>query len=211
MSERKKKYRLLKNQTRTSHNGLPLYRIQAVVDIPLFNIKAGDIGGFIASEACLSHMGNCWVFDSAAVVSGHVEGDARISESACVDGATVSDSAIVSGNASVRDHAVVFEDAIISGSASVFGHAKIYGVALVCDSAWVYDKALIYDMASVCNEAKVGGNAHVFESAVVGGLAQMRGNVRCSASIMIEGDVTYDGDTLINDALLAPTSPSFAL
>ena len=49
------------------------------------DVKEGDVGGFVASEANLSQEGNCWVYDNAkvsenAVVSGNakVYGNARV-------------------------------------------------------------------------------------------------------------------------------------
>jgi hypothetical protein len=60
-----------------------LYRIQAVRDIPMYGIRAGDKGGFVESENNLSHADSAWVADDARIngdawVSGYtwVSGDA---------------------------------------------------------------------------------------------------------------------------------------
>ena len=65
-------------------NGHTLHRIKAVCD---FNdVKVGQLGGFIESEANLSHEGNAWVYDDAKVyddanVYGYASicGDAEVS------------------------------------------------------------------------------------------------------------------------------------
>ena len=60
------------------HLGVTLKRIKALIDVSL-GVKAGDIGGWIESEANLSHSGNAWVFGNARVFGGaQVSGDARV-------------------------------------------------------------------------------------------------------------------------------------
>ena len=67
------------------------------------DVKEGDVGGFVDSEANLSQKGNCWIYDNA-----------KVYDNAIVSGeATVSGSAIVSGGARVSGSAVVSEDAVV--------------------------------------------------------------------------------------------------
>jgi len=72
-----------------------LHRIRAVRDIPEYEIKSGDMGGWLETEKNLSHDGSAWVTDSAVVM-----------DAACVTGdACVMDSARVTGKALVTDSA----------------------------------------------------------------------------------------------------------
>ena len=58
-------------------SGKVLHRIKAVRDFEF--IKAGELGGYIEKEENLSHEGNCWVSDGAAVYgNARVYGDAKI-------------------------------------------------------------------------------------------------------------------------------------
>ena len=68
-------------------------------------ISDGEIGGWIESEANLSHEGDCWVAGNAKVY-----GDAR-----------------VAGYARVADNATVSGDAQVANEAWVCGDAQIYG------------------------------------------------------------------------------------
>ena len=68
-----------------------LRRIRALRDIPRYNIKAGDLGGWVESENKLSQEGDCWVGVSA-IISGN---------------AWVGGNAWVDGNAWVAQHGVV--------------------------------------------------------------------------------------------------------
>ena len=77
------------------HNGITLYRIQALIDFSC--VKARDLGGWIESEGNLSQDDNCWVF-----------GNARVFDDAWVYG-----EAKVFGNAKVFDSAQVYDDAEI--------------------------------------------------------------------------------------------------
>ena len=79
------------------HADITLHRIRALVDMPIHDVKAGDLGGFIEKVENLQEnawvsgnamvYGNAWVFGNALVcgnawVSGYAEvsGDARVSE-----------------------------------------------------------------------------------------------------------------------------------
>ena len=80
--------------------GIELKRIKALRDIG-DTVKAGELGGYVQSEANLSHDGNAWV-----------SGNAR-----------------VSGDAQVYGNARVYGDAWVSGNARVSGDARVYGNA----------------------------------------------------------------------------------
>lgn len=185
-----KKYELDKS-TKITLNRLPHYRIKALKDFA--DVKAGDLGGYIQSEANLSQDGNCWVYDDA-IVSGNarVVDNAVIKDKATVDHnaivknnaivkdfATIKLNATVAGNATVSDHAVVSYDALcdmyanvsdnahIWHNAHVSGHARISGKALILDKATIKDHATITDNASVANNAIVCGQALVKDKAMV--------------------------------------------
>ena len=74
-----KKYRLLKNDTKTSPKGKTLYRIEALRDFS--TTKKGEKGGYIEKESNLSQEGNAWVSGNAQVCGdAWVYGNARVSE-----------------------------------------------------------------------------------------------------------------------------------
>jgi hypothetical protein len=56
-----------------------LYRIRALRDIPLYGVKAGDLGGFVESEKNLSQDGDAWISGNALV-----SGNARIEHDAYI-------------------------------------------------------------------------------------------------------------------------------
>ena len=76
-------------------NGITLFQIQALQDLPWHDVKKGDLGGWIEKEENLS--GNAWVSGNARVF-----GNARISGNALVYG-----SAQVSGNIHVYGSAII--------------------------------------------------------------------------------------------------------
>ena len=103
--------------TTETRNGL--FRIRAKISFG--TVKAGDLGGFIASEANLSAYGNAWVFDNA-----------RVSGNACVF-----DNARVFGNGRVSGDARVYGDGRLSGNGRLSGDAQVYGNARVLGDARV--------------------------------------------------------------------------
>ena len=53
--------------------GRKLFRIRAVRYIPAFNVRVGDLGGWVEAERNLSHDGDAWVSDNAEIC-----GDAKV-------------------------------------------------------------------------------------------------------------------------------------
>lgn len=96
-----------------------VYRIRALVDIPLHGVKAGDLGGFIESDKNLSHQGNAWVADEAVVMGkGGITGDVLVKDTAVVRNSTLAGHAVVEGEALV-------EECDIEGDSHVFSHQAI--------------------------------------------------------------------------------------
>jgi hypothetical protein len=87
--------------------GVTLHRIRALVDMPIHNVKAGELGGFVEKIENLQE--NAWVFDDARVF-----GNARVFDDARVFG-----NARVFDNAWVTGDAWVFDDTEVSGYAWV--------------------------------------------------------------------------------------------
>ena len=90
-----KKYELIETEFIANFFGKKLFRIRALVDIPVYRVKKGDIGGFIEKEGKnLSQKGNAWVFGDAQVYgSARVYGSAQVSDNARVS--TMNDSVSV--------------------------------------------------------------------------------------------------------------------
>lgn len=97
-----RKFELVEDMT-TMVGDKKLYRIVAVKDFG--KVKAGALGGYVDSEACLSQKGNCWIADEAMVYGGaRIEGDATVIEEAVVSGAVIiTDYVRVDGDAKVQN------------------------------------------------------------------------------------------------------------
>lgn len=144
-----------------------LHRIRALIDIPVHDVKAGDLGGWIEAEKNLSQKGAAWVTDSAVVMDAAcVTGDARAMDSARVTGLSmVAGNALVMGNARVMDAALVTDSALVTGNARVMGTARVTDAALVTGAALVTDSARVTGSAFVTDSARVTGKALVTDSA----------------------------------------------
>ena len=112
-----KKYRLTEETTTIVRNGaeITLHRIQALRDF--CHIKVGDLGGFVESQANLSHEGDCWIYGDAEVY-GNAE---------------------VFGNAKVLGYAEVYGNAEVFGNAKVCGNAEVGGSSKVCGDTMLFD------------------------------------------------------------------------
>ena len=141
-----KKYRLLENET-IVRDGRTLYRIQALRDVR-FRVEKDTVGGYVESEANLSHEGTCWLFENAcAYEDARVEGEARMHGHATLRG-----KAKLSGDATLWDHAIV------QGEAKVGGGSQLNNQVVVGGSAILKGNVLLYDDVHVGDEAYLEGD-----------------------------------------------------
>ena len=124
-----KKYKLIES-SRAWQYSRPIYRIQALRDFS--DVKKGDLGGFVESEANLSQMGDCWIYDMAqAVDKSRVEGDACLRDCSKMYGSSIiKDKAQLQGCARMIQYACLADNAVaidteISGFADITGDVVI--------------------------------------------------------------------------------------
>lgn len=160
-----KKYEILKDRSLTV-NSSEIYRIKALKDFG--DVKAGDIGGYVASEENLSHEGSCWVYDIAMVYhSAKVKDNAIVRGSAHVyNEAQVMHNAIVEGHTRVFEQSTIFGNARIKDNANVFGHGRVNGFAIVQDNATVSENARVYGETIVKDYAMVSGHMMVAQGTI---------------------------------------------
>lgn len=189
----KRHYKIRKDLS-IEHEGKKLYRIEATKNIKAFQVKKGDLGGFIESYNNLT--GNAWVGDNAMVwdnaivtdnacvcCNARVWGDTFIFDNAFVGGAArIKDSARIYGNARVIGNAEISGNAVVFGFALVLGHAKINKNAAVSNRAWVGDRVVVTD------NAKILGNAFIFDNAIVLGGAVVTDNAKVCGKAKVSGD-----------------------
>ncbi|MDU7586887.1 MAG: hypothetical protein E7K47_05750 [Acidovorax sp.] len=199
--------------------GTTLRRVRALRDIPMYGVKAGDLGGYIESEANLSQSGDCWVGGQArvwqgarvndcAIIKDHAQasGNAALMDFALMDGyTTVTDFAQLRHWAAMTDRAsasggVILENSVRAADSSIVrGLAHLSGDVRLFDSAQVYGKAHLRDRAwafgfcRIGGEAQLSGSVMVFASARIAGRATLMGDVCVFGEVSISGDVVLDG------------------
>lgn len=111
------KYRLLLSD-RCVIDGVTLYRIQALKDFG--DVKAGDLGGYIADSSQLSQNGNCWVYSkSNKLVCG------RVTENAIINSLGSSRDSIINGDVFICRNSKILNDVDIIGSVDIRGDSII--------------------------------------------------------------------------------------
>ena len=184
-----KKYEFTE-KTRIVQNGCEetkLHRIRAVNTFG--NVKAGDIGGWIESEECLSHDGDAWVY-----------GDAIVSGKACIcDNAQVYGNAWVYGKARVCDEARVYDEAQVYGEAWIYDEARVYGKAWIYGDTWIRENAQVCGKARICDEARILGEAWVCDDAIVSGKACICENAQVCGNAWVYGNARVFDEARIYD------------
>lgn len=115
------------------YHGKTLRQIRALVNINLLT-DAGDVGGYIESEANLPQDGTGWVGGTAQVFDrAEVFGNAKVGKNAHVyEFAKVSGNADVLGTARIHGSSIVTDNAVVHGDADVAGSVRIDGYVSVC-------------------------------------------------------------------------------
>jgi hypothetical protein len=126
-----------------------IHRIRALIDIPRYGVKAGDLGGYIHNEWNLSQDGDCWVGGNACVF----------------ENAWVYENALACGDCLVGGHARIYGNALIGGNARVRGNACVFENAHVSGNAQAYENARIYGNVQIYGQSYIGDDAHVNENA----------------------------------------------
>lgn len=131
-----------------------VYRVIALIDIPVHGVKAGDIGGYVDHKKVLSQKGDCWIGGDALVLD-----KSRVADDAIIKDKAVVSNTLVDGNAAIYDRAIVSEmpgwqNSRISHSAKIYGDAQVI-------SSHISDYSKVYE-AAVVNRADVMGYSTVF-------------------------------------------------
>ena len=117
------KYEL--TQEMRTFDGQTLYRIRALRNFS--DVRAGDLGGWVAGPNNLSQRGDCWVYDNASM-----SGNASMYDNASMSGsARMYDNASMSGSTRMYDNSRMSGNASMSGNACMSGSARMSGDALV--------------------------------------------------------------------------------
>lgn len=132
-----KKYGLTDIIMKVKHYGqdITLFQIKALRDIPCYNVKAGDIGGYIQSEENLSQDGSCWIG-----IDGLVYDEAQVMEDAFVKSGNVYDTAVIKGESLIEHQSTIsgISPCIVEGvsviSRSTIVDSHIHGNTEIRDS-----------------------------------------------------------------------------
>lgn len=194
-----KKYRLVRTKKMAVNNNpewkpIRFYQLVALVDIPLHNVKAGDLGGYVTARNALSHEGSCWIGEQAQVIDGvKVQGDAYVGGNVFIYNPygyplVIKDEARVQGNATVA--LTIDESGSRQISPTSFG-TTIGGKAIISGSV------LAINVQEISGFAKISGNAQIYDAKIISGNADISGDVEINEFVKILGDTRISGKSII--------------
>jgi carbonic anhydrase/acetyltransferase-like protein (isoleucine patch superfamily) len=154
---------------------IALWQIIALKDFA--DVKAGTPGGWVDSEAALSHQGNCWIYDenSVAFAGASIRDNARLtqpctlSHEAIIEGNAWLDNATVSHHARISDNVTIQASRVrgkchLSGDARILNECDIIAAqGLTRDSTQILQ---IYDRATV-SRSRIVHQVQIYGEAIV--------------------------------------------
>jgi hypothetical protein len=134
--------------------GTMVYQIRALVDIPIYHIKAGDLGGWLTAEGIgLCHEGNAWLHPFATLLSSHVYGDTLvvkgIIENSKIKAKSIScahiEESVINGTKVVIDDSTVISDSIIisDGEVEVKDNVRLFGMHIEGEKIEIYGECVL--------------------------------------------------------------------
>lgn len=178
--------------------GMRLYRIKAIRDIPEKNVNVGDLGGLVQTPLNLSQDGDCWVDEQSRVF-----GNARVKDNASIENSIIRDNATV-GDAVVIDSSTIKDNAAISGNAKIY-HSSIGNNVKVKGEAYVSESKLRNDVvvhnckecveSKICDNVEISGNASIIKS-------DLNGEVKVTDDAVIVRSVLSDSCAVYDTAAI---------
>lgn len=181
------------------------FRLQALRDIPLHGVKAGDWGGYVTRKDALSQDGSCWIGGTAQVIGGiHVEDSAYITDEAVVINPkkssyrfTINKTAKVSGRATITSVVTTSKvSSSLTDTAHIYDDAVVDNLVLVSGTTQIYDNAYMANPTSV-SDSKIFGNSRT-------GIKANFSQVNLSGNSTVGDDVNgwycvISGDSVVGD------------
>lgn len=204
------KYEVLTDYTRMvkepgAESARMLHHIRALRDFSAngYDVKAGELGGLVESEANLSQEGGCWITRGAAAFgNAKVTGDALLhGECMVYDNARVGEQADISQSARVCGNAVVDGKAVVTDTCAVWGDAHIGGEARLTWSTSVSGNAVVEGSAYCANGAEIDDHAHIYGHAVVRS-GHITGRATLMGSAHVHGSLVADDAKVTGDAFV---------
>ena len=184
------------------------YQLMALRDIPMHNVKAGDMGGYVSSGYILSHDGDCWIGENAQIIDTvTVAGDAYVGGNVLLSNffgwpLTVKDRARITGNASAFLHVdTKFNNfktldlkMVISGHADISGEAMLRNVREVSAYAKIHGNAFLSDVVIVSGTSDISGKAEIKEGVSILGNTEIFGKTIVNSGAIIRDSIVSDVD-----------------
>lgn len=184
-----KKFTLLENDT-IQVDGRTLYRIQALKDfeVPIRNyidepdiggyqIKKGQLGGYVEFEENLSHEGGCWILRYAKAF-----GKALVKDNAHLIG-----SATISGDSIIGDYCQMSGGSVVTGQSILLGCTQLNNQAIVEDSI-VNGNIGLYGLTAVREKSELTGMVNLSGSVVIKG-AKITGPLYLNGPFNVSFDI----------------------
>lgn len=114
-----------------------LHRIQAVMDIPMWGVKDGDLGGYVSGWGNLSHEGSSWIADESIVAGKtRVSGDALVAEDSLIYSDYVFNFEIKEKDGTARHprESIVIRDKSVMMRSRILGHVSSFS-----GTTWIQD------------------------------------------------------------------------
>lgn len=179
-----------------------MFQLKALRDIPLYNVKKGDLGGFVYDASTLSHEGACWVGGQAqAIYNVRISGNALIDGNAAVDGEDECP-IFIKDDVHITDHAQV-----VARKKKVKDMHTCVGFTVEHDVE-IKDYAFVRNLVLAADNAVIEGKVRVLEAEEISGNSIISGRAEIKNGAMVVGDSivgdyeVVDGKIIVRDRCL---------
>jgi carbonic anhydrase/acetyltransferase-like protein (isoleucine patch superfamily) len=204
------KYKLIRTKKMPINNNdwkpQRFYQLVALRDIPLHDVKVGDLGGFVGDKYILSHDGDCWIGENAQVIDNvRIIGDAYVGGNALLVNFLgwpfiVKDRARITGDVEAWLHVEARSNnprphdlkMVISGNADISGKSWLENVREVSGNAKIHGEVVLEDVSVVSGSVEICGKVKIREGVILLGNTKISGETTVGNGVSIRDCIISD-------------------
>lgn len=132
------------------YEGRKLYRIKALKNF--YDVKKGDLGGWVSGENNLSQEGDCWIYNEAKCMdSSKIYDDGRMYDNSKMYGnSTMYENTIIYGNSAMYDHSIMRGYSIMYGNSRMFGHSTMRDYSKMYENSVMRGVSMMIGHSMMC-------------------------------------------------------------
>lgn len=170
--------------------GRTLYRIRALKDF--YDVKKGDLGGWVSNENNLSQEDNCWIYDDAKCMD-----NSKMYDNSTMHGCSkMYDNSAMHGHSEMYDLSKMYDDSTLYDYSTMYDNSEMHDSSEMHGNSTMYDNSLMFDDSALYDNSTMYGNSAMFDDSEMHGESEMHGYSRMCGDSMLKDEEKLYGELI---------------